>query len=111
MNSDNLKLRQTEHPPLENLDELLTADQFDQNNINIFEDFLALSNSSSIEEFDEVTVFDSEFRNCCTYLGRTYKYINIDAGIVSTPTEDDEVWIEIFPTDFAHKKNRDSKLD
>jgi hypothetical protein len=110
MNSENLILRTATHAPLTTKGTYLDIADFDGNNINIYEDFVNLATSSEIVDYNVGTTYDSVLEKYCTYNGRTYQYINASATMGNLPTDTD-YFIEIFPTELAHQKNRDTILD
>jgi hypothetical protein len=110
MNSENIILRNATHSPLTTKGDFLTITDFDDNNINIYEDFNSLASSSEIADFDVSIVYDDTLEKYVTYNGRSYMYINASATMGNLPT-DASYWIEIFPTYLAHQKNRDTILN
>jgi len=110
MNSENIILRNATHSPLTTKGTYLDITDFDDNNINIYEDFVNLATSSEIADYNVGTTYDSVLEKYCTYNGRTYQYINASATMGNLPTDTD-YFIEIFPTELAHQKNRDTILD
>lgn len=110
MNSENLILRTETHSPLTTKGTYLDIADFDNNNINIFEDFVTLATSSDIADYNASTTYDDTLEKFCTYNGRTYKYVNASPTFGNLPTDTD-YFLEIFPTDLAHQKNRDTILD
>lgn len=110
MNSESLILRSEVHSPLTTKGTYLTSSDFDNNNINIYEDFNQLATSNDIADFNASVVYDNTLEKFATYNGRTYLYVNASATMGNLPT-DTNYWIEIFPTYLAHQKNRDTILD
>jgi hypothetical protein len=110
MNSENIILRNAIHSPLTTKGDFLSIVDFDDNNINIYEDFNSLASSGEIADFDVSIVYDDTLEKYVTYNGRSYMYINASATMGNLPT-DASYWIEIFPTYLAHQKNRDTILD
>lgn len=110
MNSENLILRTATHAPLTTKGTYLDIADFDGNNINIYEDFVNLATSPEIANYNVGTTYDSVLEKYCTYNGRTYQYINGSATMGNLPTNTN-YFIEIFPTELAHQKNRDTILD
>ena len=110
MNSENLILRTATHAPLTTKGTYLDIADFDGNNINIYEDFVNLATSEEIADYNVGTTYDSVLEKYCTYNGRTYQYINGSATMGNLPTNT-SYFIEIFPTELAHQKNRDTILD
>jgi hypothetical protein len=110
MNSENIILRNVTHSPLPTKGDFLSIVDFDNNNINIYEDFNSLASSGEIADFDVSVVYDEILEKYVTYNGRTFMYINASATMGNLPT-DTSYWIEIFPTYLAHQKNRDTILD
>ena len=110
MNSENIILRNAIHSPLTTKGDFLSIVDFDDNNINIYEDFNSLASSGEISDFDVSVVYDDTLEKYVTYNGRSYMYINASATMGNLPT-DASYWIEIFPTYLAHQKNRDTILD
>lgn len=110
MNSENIILRSVSHSPLPTKGSALEIVDFDGNNINIYEDFVNLATSSEIADYNVGTTYDNVLEKYCTYNGRTYQYINTSATMANLPTDTD-FFIEIFPTELSHQKNRDNILD
>jgi len=110
MNSENLILRTATHSPLTTKGTYLDVSDFDNNNINIYEDFVSLATSEEIADYNVGTTYDNTLVKYCTYNGRTYKYINASATTGNLPTNT-SYFIEIFPTELAHQKNKDTILD
>lgn len=110
MNSDSLKLRETNYPPLTNNDASLSATEFDQNYIKIYDDLVRLISASGILAYNGATEYDETTNSLVSYNSRLYRFIFASpaTGIVPTNTE---YWLETFPNELAHEKNRDQKLD
>jgi hypothetical protein len=108
MNSDNLILRETDNAPLINKDDTLTNAEIDGNFINIYNDFISLSQTNDptlIYDVDRTYLVD-EF---ATYDGRLWLATEISTGV--TPIEGSAEWNDVFPTILAHQKNKDTILD
>jgi hypothetical protein len=108
MNSDNLILRETDNLPLINKDDTLTNAEIDGNFINIYNDFISLSQANDptlIYDVDRTYSVD-EF---ATYDGRLWLATEISTGV--TPIEGSAEWNDVFPTILAHEKNKDTILD
>jgi hypothetical protein len=108
MNSDNLILRETDNAPLINKDDTLTNAEIDGNFINIYNDFISLSQTNDptlIYDVDRTYSVD-EF---ATYDGRLWLATEISTGV--TPIEGSAEWNDVFPTILAHEKNKDTILD
>ena len=108
MNTDNLILRETDNAPLINNDDTLTNAQIDANFINIYNDFLALSQANDptlIYDVDRSYLVDEY----ATYDGRLWIAIEVSTGV--TPIEGSAEWNDVFPTVLAHEKNKDTILD
>lgn len=108
MNSDNLILRETDNLPLINKDDTLTNAEIDGNFINIYNDFISLSQTNDptlIYDVDRTYLVD-EF---ATYDGRLWLATEISTGV--TPIEGIAEWNDVFPTILAHEKNKDTILD
>lgn len=110
MNTDNLILRTATHAPLTTKGTYLVTADFDDNNINIYDDFVSLATSSEIADYNASTTYDDTLEKYCTYNGRTYQYVNASHTMGNLPTDTD-FFVEIFPTELAHQKNRDTILD
>jgi hypothetical protein len=111
MNVDNLILRQTDYPPLVNKDDFLDNDDFDSNMINIYDDLVALCLTNGVIAYDISTEYDDEVINYATHDGRLWKFVNAVPGSNVTPGTNELYWIEVFPTELAHRKNSDTILD
>jgi len=108
MNSDNLILRETDNAPLINKDDTLTNAEIDGNFINIYNDFISLSQTNDptlIYDVDRTYLVD-EF---ATYDGRLWLATEISTGV--TPINGSAEWNDVFPTILAHEKNKDTILD
>lgn len=112
MNSDNLILRQTDFPPLVNKNDFIDSSEFDANFTNIYEDLVALCVTSGVLNFDVDTEYDDAVNQFAMHDGRLYRFIFATPTSNVTPgTESSEAyWLEIFPTDLAHRKNSDTIL-
>ena len=111
MNVDNLILRQTDYPPLVNKDDILAIADFDSNMINIYDDLIALCLTNGVIAYDISTEYDDEVINYATHDGRLWKFVNAVPGSNVTPGTNELYWIEVFPTELAHRKNSDTILD
>jgi hypothetical protein len=108
MNSDNLILRETDNLPLINKDDTLTNAEIDGNFINIYNDFVALSQAN-----DPTLMYDVDrsysIGEFATYDGRMWVSIEASTGV--TPIIGSADWNDVFPTVLAHEKNKDTILD
>jgi len=111
MNTDNLILRQTDYPPLVNKDDFLDNADFDSNMINIYDDLVALCLTNGVIAYDISTEYDDAVINYATYDGRLWKFVNAIPSVNVTPGTNEAYWIEVFPTELAHRKNSDTILD
>ena len=111
MNSDNLILRQTDYPPLVNKDDFLDNADFDSNMINIYDDLLALCLTNGVIAYDISTEYDDAVINYATYSGKLWKFVNAIPASNVTPGTNELYWLEVFPTEMAHRKNSDTILD
>jgi hypothetical protein len=111
MNTDNLILRQTDYPPLVNKDDFLDNADFDSNMINIYDDLVALCLTNGVIAYDISTEYDDAVINYATYDGRLWKFVNAVPSVNVTPGTNEAYWIEVFPTELAHRKNSDTILD
>lgn len=111
MNSDNLILRQTDYPPLVNKDDFLDNADFDSNMINIYDDLLALCLTNGVIAYDISTEYDDAVINYATYSGKLWKFVNPIPASNVTPGTNELYWLEVFPTEMAHRKNSDTILD
>jgi len=108
MNSDNLILRETDNLPLINKDDTLLNAEIDANFINIYNDFISLSQAN-----DPTLIYDVDrtysVGEYSTYDGRMWLSTEISTGV--TPIEGSAEWNDVFPTVLAHEKNKDIYLD
>jgi hypothetical protein len=108
MNSDNLILRETDNLPLINKDDTLTNAEIDGNFINIYNDFISLSQAN-----DPTLIYDVDrtysVDELATYDGRLWLATEISTGV--TPIDGSAEWNDVFPTILAHEKNKDTILD
>lgn len=111
MNSENLILRETEYAPLVNKDDFLDNTDFDSNMINIYEDFVALCVTNGVIAYSEGTEYDDSIVNYATYDSKLWKFVNAVPASNVTPGTNESYWIEVFPTELAHRKNSDTILD
>ena len=108
MNTDNLILRETDNLPLINKDDTLTNAEIDGNFINIYNDFISLSqaNDPTLTYDVDKTYLVDEF---ATYDGRLWIATEVSTGV--TPIDESPEWNDVFPTILAHEKNKDTILD
>lgn len=111
MNSENLILRETEYAPLVNKDDFLDNTDFDSNMINIYDDFVALCVTNGVIAYNISTEYDDTVVNYATYDGKLWKFVNAVPASNVTPGTNESYWIEVFPTELAHRKNSDTILD
>ena len=108
MNTDNLILRETDNLPLINKDDTLTNAEIDGNFINIYNDFISLSQAN-----DPTLIYDVErsylVDEFATYNGRLWIATDVSTGV--TPIDGSAEWNDVFPTVLAHEKNKDTILD
>ena len=108
MNTDNLILRETDNLPLINKDDTLTNAEIDGNFINIYNDFISLSQTN-----DPTLIYDVDrsysVDEFATYNGRLWIATDVSTGV--TPVEGSAEWNDVFPTVLAHEKNKDTILD
>ena len=108
MNTDNLILRETDNLPLINKDDTLTNAEIDGNFINIYNDFISLSQAN-----DPTLMYDVDrsylVGEFATYDGRMWVAIEVSTGV--TPIIGGTDWNDVFPTVLAHEKNKDTILD
>jgi hypothetical protein len=108
MNTDNLILRETDNLPLINKDDTLTNAEIDGNFINIYNDFISLSQAN-----DPTLIYDVErsylVDEFATYDGRLWIATDVSTGV--TPIDGSAEWNDVFPTVLAHEKNKDTYLD
>ena len=55
--------------------------------------------------------YDDAVINYVTYDGRLWKFVNAVPSVNVTPGTNESYWIEVFPTELAHRKNSDTILD
>jgi len=108
MNSENLILRETDNLPLTNKDDFITNADFDSNFINIFNDFLALCETSEITAYNASTTYS--LGNYVAYDNKLWESSSIDDFTSVTPGTDTDYWVDKFPTVLAHVRNSDTKL-
>jgi len=110
MNSDDLILRSESYSPLTTKGSNLTAANFDDNNINIYKDLLALAFTEGVDAYSSSTEYDDTVNRFATYDGRTWQCIHYEPMTNITPSES-AYWTEVFPAIMAHPKNQDTILD
>lgn len=110
INTDTLVLRDTSNPPLINKGAVLDIADFDGNFVKIYNDFLALSVTNGVLAYSAGTTYDDTVVQYATFNGRTWKWINATPGLGITPGTDPLKWLEVFPTELAHRKNSDTIL-
>jgi hypothetical protein len=108
MNSDNLILRETNFSPLTNKNDFITNEDFDNNLINIYSDFVELCNTNYITAYSGATTYS--IGDFAVYDGKLWESVSDDDFANVTPGTDDLYWIDRFPTLLAHIKNSDTIL-
>ena len=98
--NQNIILRETEHSPLVNKEDFLTAEDFDNNNINIYEDFVSLLATNYVDAYNNAT----EYNNGDFVVYNNVLYISVfpTAFTDVTPSTDEDYWVDAFPTILAH---------
>lgn len=112
MNSDSLILRQTTNPPLTNKNDFLTSEDFDSNFVKIYDDLVGMLVTSGVLDWNVSNTYDDTIEQFAMYNGRLYRYIysSPSTGVIPAAPGSEDYWIEIFPTDLAHRKNSDTIL-
>ena len=108
-NTDDLILRGLTHAPLTTKGSNLTADDFDNNNINIYEDIVSLSQTLGVDAYDSGTTYDDTVNQFATYGNQLWQWVNASPGSAVTPV-DGIYWQSVFPAILAHRKNSDTIL-
>lgn len=107
MNTDGLVLALEVFPPLVTKGTAL-EEEFDQNNIKIYQDFLAKAEAGGLDAYDNGTTY--QLTQAVTYNGRTWVYVNATPADGIQPGTDITYWVEIDPTVLVHRRNSDTKL-
>ena len=108
MNSENLILRETDNLPLINKNDFIENADFDSNFINIFNDFLALCDTNSVDAYSSVTTYT--LGNYVVYNNKLWESVSSDAFANVTPGTDTDYWVDRFPTILGHIQNSDTIL-
>lgn len=108
MNSENLILRETDNLPLINKNDFIENADFDSNFINIFNDFLALCDTNSVDAYSSVTTYT--LGNYVVYNNKLWESVYVDAFANVTPGTDTDYWVDRFPTILGHIQNSDTML-
>jgi hypothetical protein len=107
MNSENIILRETDNLPLINKNDYLDNADFDNNFINIYNDFLSLCSTDYVDTFDNSKTYT--IGEYVVYNGKMWTSI-YDGFVNITPGTNEIYWQDTFPTFLAHVKNGDTKL-
>lgn len=108
-NTDNLILRTLSYLGLTTKGSDLTADDFDNNNINIYKDIVEMCNTLGVDAYDSGTTYDDAVVQFATYGGLLWQWVNASPGSAVTPVEG-VYWQSVFPAILAHRKNSDTIL-
>ena len=108
MNSENLILRETDNLPLINKNDFIENADFDSNFINIFNDFLALCDTNSVDAYSSSTTYT--LGNYVVYNNKLWESVSTDAFANVTPGTDTDYWVDRFPTILGHIQNSDTIL-
>lgn len=110
METVNNKLRVKTGSALKPKGSALTHVELDENFINIYNDFVALQQSSNVDSYSSGTTYNNTTNRYAVYSGVVWKWINATPGAGVTPGTDGTKWNKVFATDLAHDKNKDTKL-
>lgn len=108
MNSDDVILRIETYTPLVTKGSELTANEVDQNFVNIYKDLENKAEATGVGAYDGGTTY--QLSQAVTYNGRTWLYVNAVPADGIQPGTDFLYWVEIDPTFLAHRENSDTKL-
>jgi len=107
MNSENIILRETDNLPLVNKNDLLENADFDNNFINIYNDFVSLQATDFVDAYNPSTNY--QIGLYVVYDSKLWE--SVDSSFTGvTPGTNTDYWIDVFPTILAHVKNADLKL-
>lgn len=110
MQSSSITLRAKTGTALKVNGSALTHEQLDENFIYIYNDFVALQQSSNVESYSAGTTYNNTTNRYAVYGGFIWKWINATPGAGVTPGTDGTKWNKVFATDLAHDRNKDTKL-
>lgn len=102
MAKEDLKLRVTSNAPLTTKGSALTWAELDANWINIYNAFVALSQSSYVAAYDNAVEYDDTINNYVTYSSQIWKFINSTPATNVTPTEG-ATWTKVYATDLVNR--------
>lgn len=105
MAKEDLLLRVTSNPPLTTKGSPLEWTELDDNWIEIYNAFVALSQSSYVPAYDAAVEYDDTVNNYVTYSSQIWKFINSTPAINVTPTEG-ATWTKVYATDLVNRPNR-----
>lgn len=105
MAKEDLKLRVTSNAPLTTKGSALTWAELDANWINIYNAFVALSQSSYVAAYDNAVEYDDTINNYVTYSSQIWKFINSTPATNVTPVEG-ATWTKVYATDLVNRPNR-----
>jgi len=109
MNSENIILRETDNLPLVNKNDLLENADFDNNFINIYNDFVSLQATDFVDAYDPAPDAVYTIGQYRIHDGKLWE--SVDSSFTGvTPGTNTDYWIDVFPTVLAHLKNSDLKL-
>jgi hypothetical protein len=104
MGKENILLRETQNPPLITTDQELTFDQVDSNFIEIYNQFVSLSNSSQVPLYDPAKQ-DYIFNDYVNYNNQIYRQINATPTAGVTPGTDPLYWRKTYAADMVVPPN------
>ncbi len=87
MAKEDILLRATSNPPLTTKGSVLSWGELDANWIEIYDAFVALSQSSYVAAYDNAVEYDDTVNNYVTYASQIWKFINSTPATNVTPTE------------------------
>ena len=100
MAKEDILLRATSNPPLTTKGSALTWAELDANWIEIYDAFVALSQSSYVAAYSASVTYDDTIINYAMYSNQLWKCIAASPIIAITPT-DGVNWTKVYATDFV----------
>jgi len=102
MAKEDILLRATSNPPLTTKGSALSWAELDANWIEIYNAFVALSQSSYVAAYDNAVEYDDTVNNYVSYSSQIWKFINSTPATNVTPVEG-ATWTKVYATDLVNR--------